>query len=136
MYPKVVYAEPYIYALAVTSVKMSIILLYRRMFPSTAGTSPSFTFMFRIAVFMTAVYPLILWITMACACRPVSYYWNQYLGAKGTCIDVKLFFLLLGIVNMINDIILLVVPIPQIWVLQMNTKMKVSIIGIMLLGSL
>lgn len=85
---------------------------------------------------MTTVYPLILWITMASACQPVSHYWNQYIGGKGKCIDVKLFFLVLGIVNMINDIILLVVPIPQILVLQMNNRMKASIIGIMLLGSL
>ncbi|GKT40187.1 satratoxin biosynthesis SC1 cluster protein 4 [Colletotrichum spaethianum] len=72
---------------------------------------------------------------MACACQPVSFYWNQYLGAKGSCINVSLFFLLLGIVNMFNDIVILFVPVPRIWELQMNKRTKTSIIGIMLLGS-
>ncbi|OHW92527.1 integral membrane protein, partial [Colletotrichum incanum] len=71
---------------------------------------------------------------MACACRPVSFYWTQYLGAKGSCINVSLFFLLLGIVNMFNDIVILLVPVPRIWELQMNKRTKTSIIGIMLLG--
>ncbi|KAJ4249749.1 hypothetical protein NW762_012090 [Fusarium torreyae] len=133
---KIVYAEPYVYALAVTSVKISILLLYRRLFPLSRDINRLYTLMFWAASFTTAVYPLILWIVMACACRPVSHFWNQYLGSKGTCIDVKLFFLVLGIMNMINDMVILIVPIPRIWTLQMNKKTKVSIIGIMLLGSL
>lgn len=89
-----------------------------------------------MAVCLTSSYPFILWITMACACRPVSFYWNQYLGAEGSCINVSLFFLLLGIVNMFNDIVLLFVPVPRIWELQMNKRTKSSIVGIMLLGGL
>lgn len=92
--------------------------------------------MFWIATFLTTVYPFILWITMPFACKPVSHFWNQYLGAKGKCIEVKLFFLVLGIMNMMNDIIILTVPIPRIWTLHMNNKTKISIICIMLLGSL
>ncbi|KAH6991141.1 hypothetical protein BKA56DRAFT_628522 [Ilyonectria sp. MPI-CAGE-AT-0026] len=132
---KLVYAEPYVYALAVTSTKVSILLLYHRLFRSKNDSNRVFTIMFWVAVFLTSIYPLILWITMACACRPVSYYWNQYLGAKGTCIDTHLFFLLLGIVNMLNDIIILLVPIPRILQLHLKKRVKASIVGIMLLGS-
>ncbi|KAF4958721.1 hypothetical protein FSARC_10946 [Fusarium sarcochroum] len=132
---KIVYAEPYVYALAVTSVKISILLLYRRLFPLSRDNNRLYTLLFWVASFTTTVYPFILWIVMACACRPISHFWNQYLGSEGKCIDVKLFFLVLGIMNMINDIIILTVPIPRIWTLQVNKKTKVSIIGIMLLGS-
>jgi hypothetical protein len=131
-----VYAEPFVYALAVTSVKISILLLYRRLFPLGINKSRAYTIMFYIASFLTTVYPFILWITMAFACKPVSFFWTQYLGTEGTCIEVKLFFLVLGIMNMMNDIIILSVPIPRIWTLQMNNKTKVSVICIMLLGSL
>ncbi|OLN97009.1 hypothetical protein CCHL11_02256 [Colletotrichum chlorophyti] len=131
----IVYAEPYVYATAVTSTKVSILLLYRRLFHSKAGLGRLYSAMFWTATFLTTVYPFILWITMALACRPVSYYWTQYLGANGRCINVSLFFLLLGIVNMFNDIVILLVPVPRIWELQMNKRTKTSIIGIMLLGS-
>lgn len=122
--------------MSVTSAKVSVLLLYRRLFTSKAGATKQFHYMFLFAACLTGSYPPILWITMACACRPVSYYWNQYLGAEGTCINVELFFLVLGIVNMVNDIIILAVPIPSIWALQMNKKTKVSVVGIMMLGGL
>ncbi|KAH0426536.1 integral membrane protein pth11-like protein [Colletotrichum camelliae] len=131
---KIVYAEPYVYATAVTSTKVSILLLYRRLFHSKTGLGQIYSIMFWTATFLTSTYPFILWITMACACRPISFYWTQYLGEKGSCINVSLFFLLLGIVNMFNDIVLLLVPVPRIWGLHMNKRTKTSIIGIMLLG--
>ncbi|KAF5493503.1 Satratoxin biosynthesis SC1 cluster protein 4 [Colletotrichum fructicola] len=131
---KIVYAEPYVYATAVTSTKVSILLLYRRLFHSKTGLGQIYSTMFWTATFLTSTYPFILWITMACACRPVSFYWTQYLGEKGSCINVSLFFLLLGIVNMFNDIVILLVPVPRIWGLHMNKRTKTSIIGIMLLG--
>ena len=78
-----------------------------------------------------------MWTVMASGCRPVSFYWRQYAGATdGVCIDVLQFYLVFGIINMVNDIIILVVPIPRIMNLHMNTKKKVSVAGIMLLGSL
>lgn len=74
---------------------------------------------------------------MACACRPLSFYWRQYAGdTDGFCIDVLGFYLIIGIINMINDIIILTVPIPRILRLHMNAKKKASVAGIMLLGSL
>ncbi|KAM0351009.1 hypothetical protein ACHAPU_002787 [Fusarium lateritium] len=132
---KIVYAEPFIYALAVTSVKISILLLYRRLFPFGIDKNRVYNFLFSIACFLTGVYPFILWITMAFACKPVSHFWNQYTGSKGQCIDVKLFFLVLGIMNMVNDIVILSVPIPRIWALKMNHRTKISVVCIMLLGS-
>ncbi|KAI5467618.1 hypothetical protein BGZ63DRAFT_371683 [Mariannaea sp. PMI_226] len=132
---KLVYSEVFIYGLAVTSTKVSILLLYNRLFGSKADSNRLYNFFYRAAILLTGVYPFILWITMAFACRPISFYWNQYLGAKGTCIDTHLFFLVLGIVNMTNDIVVLIVPIPRILQLHLNKRSKASIVGIMLLGS-
>ncbi|KAH6648816.1 hypothetical protein BKA67DRAFT_373382 [Truncatella angustata] len=137
---KVVFAEPWVYAAAVTSTKISILLLYRRLFyvgdTKIAENSRPFVITFWTAAFFTCSYPIIMWITMACACRPMSFYWRQYAGATdGKCIDVLLFFLVFGIINMVNDVVILVVPIPRIVRLHMNKRKKVSVAGIMLLGS-
>ncbi len=100
------------------------------------GINRVFTIMFYLAGFLVATYPIIMWITMACACRPMSFYWNQYIGATdGVCIDVLAFFLAFGIVNMVIDVAILTVPIPLIMRLQLNFRKKISVSGIMLLGS-
>jgi hypothetical protein len=130
-----------VYAASVTSTKISILLLYRRLFHVGDGKIVDdkrlFTIMYYTAVVLTTSYPIIMWVVMACACRPMSFYWRQYSGATdGTCIEVLSFYLAFGIVNMINDIIILFVPIPRIMHLQMNNRKKMSIVGIMLLGSL
>ncbi|KAI4600166.1 hypothetical protein KJ359_001268 [Pestalotiopsis sp. 9143b] len=125
---------------SVTMTKVSILLLYRRLFyiseTRKVEESKPFVVAFWGASFFTGVYPFIMWIVMATACRPLSFYWRQYEGATdGKCIQVLTFYLAFGIVNMINDIIVLVVPIPRISRLQMNKRKKASVAGIMLLGS-
>ncbi|KAK9786762.1 hypothetical protein SCARD494_11066 [Seiridium cardinale] len=137
---KVVFVEPWVYAAAVTSTKISILLLYRRLFyvgeSKMLENDRPFVIMLWTATFFTCSYPIIMWVVMACACRPMSFYWRQYAGATdGVCIDVLQFYLVFGIVNMINDIIILAVPIPRIVRLHMNKRKKVSVAGIMLLGS-
>ncbi|ATZ45899.1 hypothetical protein BCIN_01g05960 [Botrytis cinerea B05.10] len=137
---KVVFSEPWVYAAAVTSTKISILLLYRRLFYTGEGDmlviNRVFTIMYWAATFFTCIYPIIMWIVMAAACRPLNFFWMQYAGAtEGQCIDYLLFFLVFGIVNMINDVIILIVPIPRILKLRMNKRKKFSVAGIMLLGS-
>ncbi|KAI5240377.1 hypothetical protein E4T42_08390 [Aureobasidium subglaciale] len=137
---QVVYAEPWVYAASVTSTKVSILLLYRRLFYVTSSREVSadrtFCIMLWVAIVFTASYPLIMWTVMAVACRPVSFFWRRYAGATdGVCIDVLSFFLVFGIVNMINDLIVLAVPIPRILKLRTSNREKISIMGILLLGS-
>lgn len=132
--------NPGVYVASVTLTKISILLLCRQLFfvPGKCmnGVNRVFGIMFWIAAFLVGVYPIIMWIVMACACQPMSFYWRQYAGATdGVCIDSLMFFLAFGIVNMIVDVFILVVPIPLIMQLQMNTRKKVSVSGIMLLGS-
>lgn len=81
-------------------------------------------------------YPIIVWATMASACKPLSFFWEQFTGVPGSCIDVNSFFLALGIINMIDDVIILAIPIPQILRLQMSARKKGGVSGIMLLGGL
>ncbi|KAF2139481.1 uncharacterized protein K452DRAFT_61114 [Aplosporella prunicola CBS 121167] len=130
---KIVYCLPFIYAASQTVIKFGILYFYYCIF-GQAKPDSSFRIMFFTATFLTTVYPLILWITMAVACRPVHYYWDQYIGGTGTCIDTNAFYLALGVVNMINDMIILAVPLPPILRLKMDTKKKLAVVGIMMMG--
>lgn len=73
---------------------------------------------------------------MACACVPKEYFWERINGMEGTCISGNQFILIIGIVKMVNDIILLMIPIPQIWRLNMSRKKRLGVIGTLLMGSM
>ncbi|KAK8021971.1 hypothetical protein PG993_012738 [Apiospora rasikravindrae] len=133
---QMVYAEPWIYATAVTVTRASILLLYHRLFDTNTTSNTIYIWQTRFAVGLTAAYPFVMYIVMAVACRPLSYYWTQYLGqGEGTCIDVLNFYLAFGVLNLINDVVILALPIPTIAKLHMDWRKKLSIMGIMLLGA-
>ncbi|KAK7936586.1 uncharacterized protein PG986_015024 [Apiospora aurea] len=133
---QMVYAEPWIYATAVTVTRVSILLLYHRLFDTNTTSNMVYIWQTRFAIGLTAAYPLVMYIVMSVACRPMSFYWTQYLGqGKGVCIDVLNFYLAFGVLNLINDVVILALPIPTIAKLHMDWKKKLSIMGIMLLGA-
>lgn len=76
--------------------------------------------------------------TIAIACRPLSYFWQQYIDptAKGTCIDVREFFFFNGIASVLIDVMILCIPAPIIWRLQMPKTQRLAVISILLLGGL
>lgn len=86
--------------------------------------------------FLTLSYPIIIWVTMGNACKPVSHFWTQFSGTDGKCINVNRFFLTLGILNMLNDLIILIIPFPRIAQLQMTLRKESAICGIMAVGIL
>lgn len=108
-------------------------MFYRRVF---TPLDPALKMAICFGFFVTLSYPLTIWVTMANCCRPVSYFWNKFSGAKGTCINVNQFVLALGIINMLNDFIVLLIPFPRIVTLQMSVRKKVAICGIMAVGVL
>ncbi|OLN83274.1 hypothetical protein CCHL11_03007 [Colletotrichum chlorophyti] len=126
------YAYTFVYGSACAATKISILMFYQRIFVTTV---PSFKISMMLGYFLSAVYPVVIWVTMANACRPVSFYWNQFIGAPGKCIDLNTFYLALGIINMVNDIVVLLIPIPQILKLNMSGRKKFAVCSIMLLGS-
>ncbi|KAL4972846.1 hypothetical protein BDW66DRAFT_169150 [Aspergillus desertorum] len=125
------FSYTFIYALSCTSTRVSILFFYKRIF------SPLERYL-RIAILVsgsiTLSYPIIVWVTMSTACRPLSYFWTQFSGAKGKCVDINTFFLAAGIINMFNDIIILAIPFPRIVKLQMTLRKKLAVCGIMAVG--
>ncbi|KAF3001713.1 hypothetical protein E8E14_002650 [Neopestalotiopsis sp. 37M] len=134
MASKLLFAYTYIFAAAVTFTKLSILLLYKRIFVTGAL---SFSICLWTAGVITCLYPLTLAIGMANCCKPVSFYWTRFAGnTEGTCpLDVGTFFVVLAIINVFLDAFILAIPIPQVVRLQMSTRKKISICGLMLLGS-
>ncbi|KAL4791315.1 hypothetical protein BDV19DRAFT_393178 [Aspergillus venezuelensis] len=128
---KLLYSYTFIYASSCTLTRISILFFYRRIF---SPLEPSLKIALAAGGLFTLSYPLIVWITMANACKPVSFFWTRFSGTTGKCININQFFLAAGILNMLNDIFILVLPFPRIIKLQMTIKKKIAICGIMAVG--
>lgn len=73
---------------------------------------------------------------------PVSAFWLRFDPNGGSdmtykCpVDVRMFFIANAIPNIITDILLLLVPVPGIWSLQLRNAQKMAVLGIFGLGLL
>ncbi|OQE81609.1 hypothetical protein PENNAL_c0040G02285 [Penicillium nalgiovense] len=125
---KLLFAHVFIYSTTVTLTKSSIIMFYRRIF------NLRWPLYFSMAIIIS--YFVAVVVTVAAACRPASYFWQQYTDptAEGTCIDVRQFFLANGIAAVVIDVMILFVPTPIIWKLQMPKSQRVAVTSILLLG--
>lgn len=101
---------------AIASVKISILLLYLRIFPSPR---------FRLIVWSVSCFVLCCCITQTLLiifqCRPVKAAWD--LEVKGQCIRLNLTYVILGSFNALTDIIAPCLPMPFLWVRQEETTL-------------
>ena len=67
-------------------------------------------------------------------CIPLNYIWDR--TVKGYCLKIPLAATILAAFNVLTDIIILVMPMPLLWKLQMERKEKLQIMGMFLLGGL
>lgn len=107
--------------------KLSVLLLYKRIF--------------RGAVFMASVWTMITIIVIwtiafffanMLQCYPISENWTGLGGSAGTCIDENMMYVGQAFSDAITDLIILAMPIPCICALQLPAKQKVGVIGMFL----
>lgn len=110
-------------------IKGSILLFYRRIFPTRN---------FKTAVHIVGTF-LVCWflsVLVVCifGCIPISASWDRtILGAR--CINQNRFFLANSILNISGDLIILCMPMPIIWTLQLARSKKIALTAVFLLGS-
>ena len=114
---------------AIALVKISILLLYYRIFPVRR---------LRISLYVVGAVVLVWWIstqiTVIFECTPIYYFWTQ--TGTGHCIRIGRFFLSQAIPNITTDIVLLALPLPMIWNLQLPLLQRAALTHIFMLGGL
>ncbi|MCJ1423249.1 hypothetical protein MMC29_001131 [Sticta canariensis] len=118
------------YGLTISAVKISILLLYRRVFNTV-----NFKKAIRIVCFLC--------ITWLCGnvfseiffCSPMSAAWDPELVFSNHCRDFQAFLMGITVTNLILDVIILCMPLPMIWDLNLSTRKKLEVSGVFLLGS-
>jgi hypothetical protein len=65
-------------------------------------------------------------------CRPLNYFWNK--TVDGTCGDQNAAYLSIAVIELVNDFVIVILPMPVLWKLQMPAKKKMAISALMGMG--
>ncbi|GAP82910.1 putative integral membrane protein [Rosellinia necatrix] len=110
--------------------KTVILLLYLRLF--------RIHHWFRLTTYVLITY-IWLWgvsevIVAIAQCRPIAYQWDKTID--GRCIDQLSYYRWVSVPNVIHDVVMLVLPLPIVWNLQIGLRQKLALSGVFLIGSL
>lgn len=124
------FVEEYLYTFIVVFTKISILCLYIRVFAVYR-----FRLLCYILIGITLAFGISCWVSTGFNCVPITFMWQGWDGQhSGTCMDTsKQAFALAG-VNMSLDILVFLLPIPQLWALQMSLKRKLGVIIMFTVG--
>ncbi|MCJ1432768.1 hypothetical protein MMC27_002125 [Xylographa pallens] len=125
---RTLFASLFLYALAITAAKISVLLLYRRIFSQGR---------FRYAIYTVGALCL-LWLTIVLfvtffQCQPVAFAWD-HTSQHSTCINLAAMYYGFTVSNMVLDILVTFMPVKLIWQLQVPLKQRALLLAIMLLG--
>ncbi|KAI9705382.1 MAG: hypothetical protein M1820_005212 [Bogoriella megaspora] len=126
---KTVMVDEILYDVGISSIKVSILLLYRSLFLGSK---------FVIAT-KTLMGVVIAWffVNLLCSifsCRPVSGFWDITMSPPPICLDRTVLYVVGSTVNISTDFAILTLPITQITKLQMRRRTKIALIFVFLLG--
>ncbi|KAG0157579.1 hypothetical protein PDIDSM_4764 [Penicillium digitatum] len=128
-YLKTLFTGSILYTGCIASIKLSILMLYRRLFPV------------KTMKFAVHVVSLIVTIWASCgilagcfACIPTEKLWHPML--EGGCIDLSKFYYGLQVPNIATDAIILLMPMHIVWNLPIAKAQKLGLSGIFILGFL
>lgn len=117
----------------VTTIKISILLFYRRLFPSNA-TNASFRVAWVIVAFLSVGTGIGTLVAAICNCNPFVYYLDRDLAGK--CPNLRSLLVSSAALNIVTDVSILILPTLVVWRLQVTKPQKLAVSGIFLLGGL
>ncbi|KAF1812450.1 hypothetical protein P152DRAFT_449194 [Eremomyces bilateralis CBS 781.70] len=117
---------------AVGLCKLSLLFLFRRIF----STQP-FKRVVDVSIAIATAWLLGFWLASLFQCTPVNTIWTRWEREYAQyCFDVVKFYWAIGVTDAVTDLLIMVLPIPMIWKLQMPIKQRVAVGGMFLAGSL
>lgn len=118
------------WGVATCLIKLSILFFYLDIFEIRS---------FQIAVYICMAFVAALQLAVILGtlllCKPLAYSWNKLIPG-GHCGDATENYLAIGVVNMVIDFAIVLLPMPILYGLQMSARNKVAIMGILSLGLL
>ncbi|KAI2890473.1 hypothetical protein CBS76997_6660 [Aspergillus niger] len=128
---RLLYAVYYVYDIGLFFTKLSAILFLSRIFPWHAN-SKWFNYTIVATHCLNCAWLVGIIFGTTFMCNPVQKGWNPTL--PGHCGTTSALWLGSAIPSVIIDLIILLLPVPKIWSLQMTTTRKLGIIGVFVIG--
>ena len=117
------------YKLVIPFTKLSICLLYRRLFERAGRT-------FKIALHSIAglivLYYSAAFLTTIFECTPVQKSWQKTL--PGTCINTATFFFVNAGFNIATDVAIMLLPVPVIYSLHLPMRQRIVLCFVFAIG--
>ncbi|OHF04569.1 integral membrane protein [Colletotrichum orchidophilum] len=117
-----------IYVLVTVTAKITICCFYHRVFPGKRSQIAA-----KVAIAVLIVRGLIFFFLLAFQCVPLTAIWDK--SAKGHCLNLKAIGYAGAISGIAEDVVLLIMPIPELLHLQLGLKKKLGLIFMFCLGS-
>ncbi|USP81525.1 hypothetical protein yc1106_08799 [Curvularia clavata] len=118
------------YFIALTFAKISFLYFCLRIFPRRALRQRAY-----ILIWVCVAYGLAFTLSCVFNCTPVSYIWHNWDGQhEGTCINFHIFAACHAAVNILLDILVLALPMPELLKLSMSQKNKIYVIMMFSIG--
>ncbi|KAI1413295.1 hypothetical protein F5Y13DRAFT_198547 [Hypoxylon sp. FL1857] len=125
---KMFYALTVTYASTLMFVKFSLFFQYYRLIQDV----PHYRLFYLAVMALVGGWVIAQEFILIFSCTPIHTYWTH--DANGKCLDSNLTGWMNAIGNIITDIIVLVLPIPVVWRLNLAKGRKWAVIGIFALG--
>lgn len=110
-------------------VKLSILHLYTTIF-----RGPTFKRFCYILMALSVAYMLMTILVDFLICNPVALNWDDFV--QGHCGNQRMAYLFTGIINLLIDVGIVVLPMPLVWKLQMPVAKRVGVSAMFGLGAL
>lgn len=112
--------------------KIAMLLLYLKVFPSQTFRRICFVMVGICLAYIPATALATLF-----NCTPVSYNWTGWTGeTQGHCFSFNTFAWAQSSINILLDLIIILLPIPQLWKLNMGRKKRIQLVLMFSVGLL
>lgn len=120
------------YSIHLYSTKLSILCFLWGIFPARS---------FRRMVLAMGIFTIMSFVatvlTTGLQCLPASYNWTSWDGEHtGHCNDLNIQTYAFGAINMVCDILILLMPLPELYKLQVKSRQRIQLFVIFSLGTM
>ena len=117
---KLFWAGEFGYLAATVLIKISLLAFFLRVFPNYA-----FRMTCKVMIGICVAFGLSFLFALTFQCSPLNYAWERWDGEHtGSCINIYVGGFLHAAINMVLDLIILLMPMPLLWKLQLSYSLR------------
>ena len=114
--------------------KLSVLLLYRRVFVSTSTQYRVFSYMMYVLITAWCIV-FFLATVFQCGAEPANFWISSY-TTQYLCVNTGILQLALAVLDVVTDLLILMMPVSLVWNLISQGSQRLAIIAIFIPGFL